>query len=115
LAGALDAALAGTFAAVFVGAFAGRAGVFVAFTALVVPRERAAVLGGGAEVVRLAVVVVVALVAAVRRPVVVLVLREVLVAFAVALGAAALRVVLRVGCFEVDRVALGMAGHPSRG
>jgi hypothetical protein len=80
---------------------------------LLVPRERAAVFGGGAALVLLRLAVV--LVAAARRPVVVLVLREVLVVFAVALRLTALRAAPRADFFAVDRVALGMAGHPSRG
>ena len=111
LAGALVAALAGAFA----GVLADRDGVFVAFTALVVPRERAAVFGGGAVVVRLRLVVVV-FCAAARRPVVVLVLREVaLLAFAAVLRPAVPRAAPRAGFFALDRVALGMGTTGSRG
>src|SRR5947209_8365386 len=78
-AGALAGALARVLAGVFAAVFAERVGVFVAFTALVVPRARAAVFGGGAVAVRLRLAVVV-LADAVRRPVVVLVLREVALA-----------------------------------
>src|SRR5438270_2826812 len=118
LAGAFAGALAGALAGLLVGVFADRAGAFVAFTALVVPRARAAVFGGGAVTVRVRLRLAVVLAAAVRRPVVVLVLRAVvLAAFAAVLRPPVPRAAPRAGCFALDRVALGMADHrlPGKG
>jgi hypothetical protein len=55
------------------------------------------------------------LAAAVRRPVVVLVLRDVVLAvLATALRPVVPRAAPRAGCFALDRVALGMTDHRSR-
>jgi hypothetical protein len=56
-----------------------------------------------------------AFVAAVRRAVVVLATRDVVFAALVVALRLAPRACPRAGCFAVDRVALGMACHPSRG